>query len=317
LHRNAPLTIEGRRRLVERIDSGWTITAAAEAANIARQTASKWWNRWLEEGDDGLLDRSSRPRRSPTKTRRKVEKRIVGLRRRRKLGPARIAGIVGVPASTVHAVLTRNGLNRLAWMDRLSGQVIRRIETSRCGELAHVDVKFQAIVPPGGGHRVHGRQNTDNGSMSKQGRGYVCVHAMVDAYSRLAYVEILGNENAEDCVAFLARAVAWFADHGIRIETILSDNGNGYRSDAWRDLCSDLGIVHTRIKPRHPYTNGKVERFNRTIRDEWAWARPYRSEAARLRALDRWIHDYNHHRHHTAVGGPPISRVNNLPGHYI
>jgi len=246
-----------------------------------------------------------------------VEKRIVGLRRRRKLGPARIGGIVGVPTSTVHAVLVRYGLNRLEWMDRLSGQVIRRIETSYCGELAHVDVKKQAIVPPGGGHRIHGRQNTNNGSMGKQGRGYVCVHAMVDAYSRLAYTEILGNENAEDCVAFLGRAVAWFADHGIHIERILSDNGNGYRSFAWRDLCAELGIVHSRIKPRHPYTNGKVERFNRTLRDEWAWARLYRSDAERARALDRWIHDYNHHRHHTAIGGPPISRVNDLPEHYI
>jgi transposase InsO family protein len=316
LHGNAPLTIEGRRRLVERISSGWTIKAAAEAANISRQTASKWWNRWLADGDVGLCDRSSRPRRSPNKTRRKVEKRIVGLRRRRKLGPARIAGIVDVPASTVHAVLVRNGLNRLEWMDRVSGQVIRRIETNYCGELAHVDVKFQAVVPPGGGHRMLTRE-TRNGSMIKRGRGYVCVHSMVDAHSRLAYVEILGHENAEDCTAFLGRAVAWFADHNIRIERILTDNGNGYRSHAWRDRCADLGIVHTRTKVRHPYTNGKVERFNRTLRDEWAWARLYRSDAERGRALDRWIHDYNHPRHHTAIDGPPISRVNDLPGHNI
>jgi transposase InsO family protein len=315
VHRNAPLTVEGRRRLCQRINDGWTIKAAAEASNVSRQTASKWWHRWLEGGDAALEDRSSRPRRCPHRTRPSLEKRIVGLRRRRKLGPARIAGIVGVPASTVHAVLARHGLNRLAWMDRLSGRVIRRIETSYCGELVHVDVKKQAIVPPGGGHRIHGRQNTDNGSMGKRGLGYVCVHAMIDAHSRLAYTEILGNENAEDCVAFLGRAVAWFADHGITIERILSDNGNGYRSYAWRDLCAELGIVHTRTKPRHPQTNGKVERFNRTLRDEWAWARLYRSDAERSRALDRWIHDYNHHRFHTAIGGPPISRVNDLPGH--
>jgi transposase InsO family protein len=316
LHANAPLTIEGRRRLVDRISSGWTITAAAEAANISRQTASKWWNRWLEAGDDeALADRSSRPRRSPNKTPRKLEKRIVGLRRRRKLGPAHIAGILNMATSTVHAVLVRHGLNRLQWMDRLSGQVIRRIETARCGELAHVDVKFQAVVPPGGGHRMLGR-DTRTGSMIKRGRGYVCVHSMIDAHSRLAYTEILGHENAEDCVAFCRRAVAWFATHGIHIERLLSDNGNGYRSHAWRQLCAELGIVHIRTKPRHPYTNGKVERFNRTLRDEWAWARLYRSEAERGRALDRWIHDYNHHRHHTAIGGTPISRVNNLPGHH-
>ena len=316
MHRNAPLTVEGRRRLCRRINDGWTIKAAAEAANVSRQTASKWWHRWLEGGDAALEDRSSRPQRCPHQTRRQVEKRIVGLRRRRKLGPARIAGIVGVPASTVHAVLVRHGLNRLQWMDRLSGQVIRRIETSRCGELAHVDVKFQAVVPPGGGHRMLGR-DVRAGSMIKRGQGYVCVHSMIDAYSRLAYTEILGHENTEDCVAFLGRAVAWFATQGITIERILSDNGNGYRSHAWRDRCAELGVVHTRTKPRHPYTNGKVERFNRTLRDEWAWARLYRSDAERGRALDRFIHDYNHHRHHTAIGGPPISRVNDLPGHNI
>ena len=281
---------------------------------MSRQTASKWWHRWLAEGSIGLEDRSSRPHRCPHQTRRRVEKRIVGLRQRRKLGPARIAGILGMPASTVHAVLVRHGVNRLQWMDRLSGQVIRRIETSRCGELAHVDVKFQAVVPPGGGHRMRGR-DVRAGSTIKRGQGYVCVHSMVDAHSRLAYTEILGHENTEDCVAFLGRAVAWFATQGITIERILTDNGNGYRSHAWRDLCSELGIVHTRTKPRHPYTNGKVERFNRTLRDEWAWARLYRSDAERGRALDRFIHDYNHHRHHTAIGGPPISRVNDLPGH--
>jgi len=316
MHRNAPLTVEGRRRLCERIDDGWTIKAAAEAANVSRQTASKWWHRWRDEGEAGLEDRSSRPRRCPTRTRRKVEKRILGLRRRRKLGPARIAGIVGIPASTVHAVLVRNGLNRLVWMDRLSGRVIRRIETSRPGELIHVDVKFQAVVPPGGGHRVHGR-DVRTGSMIKQGRGYVCVHSAVDAYSRLAYTEILGAEDAADCSAFLARAHGWFGELGIGVERVLTDNGAGYRSHLWRDTCAQLAIVHTRTRPRRPQTNGKVERFNRTLRDEWAWARSYRSDLDRGRALDRWIHDYNHHRHHTAIGGPPISRVNNLAGYYI
>ena len=315
MHRNAPLTVEGRRRLCQRINEGWTIKAAAEASNVSRQTASKWWHRWLEGGDAALEDRSSRPRRCPHRTRRKVEKRIVGLRRRRKLGPARIAGILGLPASTVHAVLVRYGLNRLVWMDRLSGQVIRRIETHYPGELAHVDVKFQAVVPPGGGHRVHGR-SVRTGSMINKGNGYVCVHSMVDAHSRVAYTEILGAENALDCSEFLRRATRWFAEElGVVIERVLTDNGTGYRSHLWRDTCDQLGIVHTRTKPRHPYTNGKVERFNRTLRDEWAWARAYRSDAERGRALDRFIHNYNHHRFHTAIGGTPISRVNNQAGH--
>jgi transposase InsO family protein len=296
---------------------GWSIKAAAEASNVSRQTASKWWHRWLEGGDAALEDRSSRPRRCPHQTRRKVEKRIVGLRRRRKLGPARIAGILGLPASTVHAVLVRNGLNRLVWMDRLSGQVIRRIETHHPGELAHVDVKFQAVVPPGGGHRVHGR-DVRTGSMINKGNGYVCVHSMVDAHSRVAYTEILGAENALDCSEFLHRATRWFAEElGVVVERVLTDNGTGYRSHLWRDTCNELGIVHTRTKPRHPYTNGKVERFNRTLRDEWAWARAYRSDAERGRALDRFIHDYNHHRFHTAIGGSPLSRVNNQAGHNI
>ena len=316
MHRNAPLTIEGRRRLVDRIDSGWTITAAAEAANVSRQTASKWWNRWLDDGDAGLEDRSSRPRRSPTKTRPKVEKRIIGLRRRRKLGPVRIGSIVGVPGSTVHAVLVRHGLNRLAWMDRPTGRVIRRIHTERPGELVHIDVKKQAVIPPGGGHRVLGRE-ARTGSVAKKGRGYLFIHSAVDAHTRLAYSEILNNEDAENCVPFLARAHAWFADHGIHIDALLTDSGPGYRSDAWADLCGQLRLEHRRIRAYRPQTNGKVERFNRTMADEWAYVRAYRSEAERSRRFDRWLHDYNHHRGHTALGGlAPIQAVNNLAGHY-
>lgn len=176
----------------------------------------------------------------------------MALRQSRKLGPARLAGIVGVPASTVHRVLVRHGVNRLAWLDRPTGRVIRRIETSRCGELVHIDVKKLARVPDGGGHKAHGRAGTRNGSMSKRGGGYTHVHTAIDAYSRLAYSEFAGPENAINCVAFLERAVAWFAEQGITIERILTDNGNGYRSFAWRDLCAEMGIVHTRTKPYSP-----------------------------------------------------------------
>lgn len=316
MHANAPLTPQGRLRLCQRITSGWTITAAAESMNVSRQTASKWWNRFCDHGVAGLEDRSSRPRSCPHQTPAKVERRIVALRQSRKLGPARLAGIVGVPASTVHRVLVRHGVNRLRWMDRPTGRVIRRIETSRCGELVHIDVKKLARVPNGGGHKVHGRAGTKNGSMSKRGGGYTHVHTAIDAYSRLAYSEFAGTENTVNCVAFLQRAVAWFAERGITIERILTDNGNGYRSFAWRDLCAELGIVHTRTKPYSPATNGKVERFNRTLLDEWAYARVWKSEASRARALDPWLHRYNHHRHHTAIDGPPASRVNNLAGSY-
>jgi transposase InsO family protein len=283
--------------------------------NISRQCAHKWWRRYRDEGLEGLRDRSSRPHSCPHQTPARVERRIVALRQSRRLGPARLAGIVDVPASTVHRVLVRHGVNRLRWMDRPTGRVIRRIETSRCGELVHIDVKKLARVPDGGGHRIHGRTGTRNGSMSKRGGGYSHIHTAIDAYSRLAYSEFAGRENEVNCVAFLERAVTWFAGHGITIERILTDNGNGYRSKTWATRCAELGIRHSRTKPYHPATNGKVERFNRTLVDEWAYARLWRSEASRRRALDRFMHRYNHHRHHTAVGAPPISRVNNLPGH--
>ena len=232
----------------------------------------------------------------------------MALRQSRKLGPARLAGIVGVPASTVHRVLVRHGVNRLAWMDRPTGRVIRRIETSQPGEFVHIDVKKLARVPDGGGHRMRGRST----AVRPRGGGYTHLHTAIDAYSRLAYSEFAGVENEANCVAFLDRAVAWFADQGITIERILTDNGNGYRSFAWRDRCSELGIRHTRTRPYRPATNGKVERFNRTLLDEWAYARLWPPKRRRARALDRWLHRYNHHRHHTAIGGPPSSRVNNL-----
>jgi transposase InsO family protein len=301
--------------LIDRIEAGWSVAAAAESMNISRQCAHKWWARWRTEGPAGLADRSSRPLRSPNQTPAPIERRIVHLRQKRRLGPDRIAGLVGVPASTVHRVLVRHGLNRLAWMDRPTGRVIRRIETSRPGELVHIDVKKLARVPDGGGHKKLGRE-ARTGSIVKRGGGYTHVHTAIDAYSRLAYSEFAGVENAANCVAFLDRAVAWFATQGIEIDKILTDNGVGYRSRDWADLCAELDIKHRRTKPYHPATNGKAERFNRTLLDEWAYARLWRSERARAKALDHWLHTYNHHRHHTAIGGPPASRVTNLSGDY-
>ena len=310
MHGNAPLTPEGRLRLVRRIEDGWTVAAAAESMNLSRQCAHKWWRRYRDEGVAGLRDRSSRPLSCPHQTPARIERRIVALRQSRRLGPARLAGIVGVPGSTVHRVLVRHGVNRLCWMDRPTGRVIRRIETSHCGELVHIDVKKLARVPRGGGHKKRGRTVTKN----RPGLGYAHIHTAIDAYSRLAYSEFAGTENTLNCVAFLDRAVAWFAKQGITIERILTDNGVGYRSHSWRERCHDLGIVHTRTRPYRPATNGKVERFNRTLLDEWAYARLWKSDAARARTLDRFVHRYNHHRHHTAIGGPPASRVTNLAG---
>jgi len=314
MHRNAPLTPEGRLRLCLRIEDGWTVAAAAESMNISRQCAHKWWRRYQLEGSAGLIDRSSRPHRSPNQTPARLERRIVALRQSRRIGPARLAGIVGVPASTVHRVLVRHGVNRLRWMERTTGRVVRRIETDRPGELVHIDVKKLARIPPGGGHKKLGRE-ARTGSIVHRGLGYTHVHTAIDAYSRLAYSEFAGTENTTNCVAFLNRAVVWFAERGITIERILTDNGNGYRSREWKRRCAELGIAHTRTRPYRPATNGKVERFNRTLLDEWAYAKIWTSDAQRARTLDRWLHRYNHHRHHTAIGGPPASRVTNLAGH--
>ena len=315
MHRNARLTHWGRQELVRRIAAGTPIATAAEQMQVSRATGHKWWRRSLEEPDgQWWVDRSSRPHRSPAQTRRKVERKILSLRRNKKLGPARIAGRLELPASTVHAVLVRNGVSRLAWMDRPTGQVIRRYEHDAPGDLVHVDIKKLAKVPPGGGWRVHGRA-------ARPGRhrriGYAFVHSAVDDHSRLAYSEIHDDEQAVTAIGFWRRARAFYADHGITVRAVLTDNGSCYRSAAWITELAAHAETPRFTQRYRPQTNGKVERFNRTLLEEWAYARSYRSEAERRRRLDSWLHTYNHHRCHTALGGhPPITRVNNLPGRY-
>ena len=314
MHRNAPMTERGRMIMIERIAAGRPVAHVAAEMGVSRKTADKWWQRWLAEGAAGLEDRSSRPHRCPHQTAEYLERRIVRLRQRRKLGPARIASIVGMPASTVHRVLCRHGLNRLSWMDRPTGQVIRRIRTERPGELVHVDVKKLGRIPPGGGWRAHGRGNVVHQSKTRVGYDYV--HSAIDAHSRLAYSEILANERGVTCAGFWDRARQFFDAHGIAVEAVLTDNAKNYLG---KDFTAALdGIEHRRIRPRRPQTNGKVERFNRTLLDEWAYAQVYRSNSQRTHALDRWLHRYNHHRGHTALGGePPINRATNLAGEHI
>jgi transposase InsO family protein len=317
MHRNAPLTPEGRFRLCQRIADGWTVAGAAESMHISRQTAHKWWGRFQESGFAGLEDRSSRPHHCPTKTPARLERRIVELRRRHQLGPARLAPRVGVPVSTFHRVLQRHGVSRLSDLDRASGRVIRRIETSRPGELVHIDIKKQARIPKGGGWRVNGWKGRKQGGQGGRPRpGYAHIHSAVDAYSRLAYSEVHADEKAVTAIGFWRRARSFFEGYGITVERVLTDNGSCYVANAFDQELLESATEHTRTKPFHPWTNGKVERYNRTLLNEWAYARPYRSEAARTRALDVWLHAYNHHRHHTAIGGPPISRVNNLVGQH-
>lgn len=315
MHRNAPLSPEGRLRLCRLIEEGWTVASAAESFRISRQTAHKWWRRYQAAGESGLVDRSSRPRRCPTKTPAKVERRVVQLRRTHQLGPARLAERAGVPASTLHRIWARHGVSRLSDLERRAGRVIRRIETSRPGELVHVDIKKQAKIPPGGGWKVNGmRGRIQNGHGGRPRLGFAYIHSAVDAYSRLAYSEVHADERAVTAIGFWRRARTFFASYGITVERVMTDNGSCYMSRAFDAELLASAIVHTRTKPYCPRTNGKVERYNRTLLNEWAYARPYRSEAARTRALDKWLHMYNHHRHHTAIGGPPISRVNNVPG---
>ena len=314
MHRNARLTPAGRLLLCQRIDAGWPVAHAAAAMGISRDRAYVWWRRYQEEGVFGLEDRSSRPRRCPTRTRPGVERRIITLRQNRGLGPARIAGIVGRPASTVHRVLVRHGLNRLDHLDRVTRTPIRRIEMSRPGELVHLDIKKLGRIPKGGGWRVHGRSAIAPHARRKAAIGYAYVHSAVDGYSRLVYSEVLGNEQAKTAVGFWLRACEFFESHGIVVERILTDNGPCYRS---HDFTRALdGVTHTFTRPFRPATNGKVERFNRTLLTEWAYARPWSSDGQRTRGLARWLHLYNHHRYHTAIGGPPVSCVSNLMGSY-
>jgi transposase InsO family protein len=313
LHGNAPMTPRGRLIMIERIALGRPIAHVAAEMGVARKTADKWWRRWVAEGEAGLEDRSSRPHRCPHQTPVRVEQRIVSLRQRRKLGPARIASIVGMPASTVHRVLCRHGLNRLAWMDRPTGRVIRRIHTDRPGQLVHVDVKKLGRIPPGGGWRAHGRGNVVHHTKTRVGYDYI--HSAIDAYSRLAYSEILPDERGPSCAAFWDRARGFFADHGITVEAVLTDNAKNYLG---KNFTAALATIeHRRIRPHRPQTNGKVERYNRTLADEWAYVRVYRSNNQRRRALDRWLHLYNHHRGHTALGGQaPVTHATNLAGQH-
>ncbi len=312
MHRNARLTPAGRLLLCQRIEAGWPVAHAAAAMGISRDRAYVWWRRYQQAGAGGLEDRSSRPYCSPNKTRPAVERRIVTLRQSRGLGPARIAGIVNVPASTVHRVLCRHGLNRLDHLDRTTRAPIRRIEMTRPGELVHVDIKKLGRIPKGGGWRAHGRGRANNHHQTKM--GYAFIHSAIDGYSRLAYSEVLSDEKGLTAAAFWTRASQFFTEHGISVERVLTDNGSCYRSS---DFAGSLAAAkHTFTRPYRPATNGKAERFNRTLLAEWAYAQPWTSEGQRVRGLARWLHIYNHHRHHTAIGGPPVGRVGNLSGHY-
>ena len=314
-HASARLNHFGRGLLICRVlEEGWTAAAAAEAAGVSRATVYKWLARYRSEGQAGLRDRSSCPLISPRRLSASAELRILRLRRTRKLGPHRLAALLGVPRSTCYAVLRRHGLQRLDWMDRPTGEVIRRYERARPGELIHVDVKKLGRIPPGGGWRALGRAP----GRYNVGVGYDYVHSAVDDHSRLAYSEIHTNERADTCAAFLVRSSQFFTAHGAKVERVMTDNAMAYRrAHAFREAATLLGIRQVFTRSHRPQTNGKVERFNRTLLEEWAYIRPYSSNQERSDVLESWLHLYNHHRSHTALGGlPPVARLNNLSGNY-
>jgi len=327
-HANAALTSRARLRLARLVvDHGWTYGAAATLFMVAPRTAKKWADRYRTEGSAGMADRSSRPHSSPTKTSPDLVRRIMRLRWRHRLGPVQIAGQLGMQASTVHAVLVRCQINRLSHIDRVTGEPLRRYEHPHPGSLVHVDVTKFANIPDGGGHRYVGRQQgmknqwatpgLPRGKDHKPRLGIAFLHTVIDDHSRVAYAEICTDEKADTAVGVLQRAVAWFAERGVTVERVLSDNGSCYRSCTWRDTCAELGIVAKRTRPYRPQTNGKIERFHRTLADGWAYARMYESTTQRNDALPGWLHFYNHHRAHTAIGGhSPITRLTNLPGHH-
>jgi transposase InsO family protein len=329
-HANAALTPRARLRLAQLVvNEGWTYAAAAKMFMVAARTAKKWADRFRAEGAAGMVDRSSRPRTSPTKTSPQVMRRIVKLRWRKRLGPVQIAGQLAVPASTVHAVLTRCRINRLSHIDRVTGEPLRRYEHDYPGSLIHVDVTKFANIPDGGGHKFVSQQQSKlnarqtarrTGERGKRYRpkiGIAFVHTVVDDHSRMAYAEICTDEKAATAIGVLQRAVTWFAERGVTVERVLSDNGSAYKSYAWRDACTELHITPKRTRPYRPQTNGKIERFHRTLADGWAYTRFYESTQQRNTALPGWLHFYNHHRAHSAIGGqPPVTRLTNLPGHH-
>ena len=330
-HANAALTPRARLRLARLVvDQGWPIARAAERYDVSWPTAKRWADRYRLLGPAGMNDASSRPHRSPKRVPQPLVRKIVHLRWKQRLGPVQIADRVGVAPSTVHKVLVRCRINRLSHVDRVTGEPIRRYEHPHAGSLIHVDVKKLGNVPDGGGWRYLGRQQGLQNRLATAHRtgnrnknfghplvGTAFVHTVIDDYSRVAYAEIHNDESKETATAVLGNAVAWFAARGVTVERVLSDNGSCYRSHLLRDTCAALGITPKRTRPYRPQTNGKIERFHRTMADGWAFKKFYSSETARRAALPAWLHQYNHHRPHTAIGGSaPISRLTNLTDQY-
>ena len=330
-HANAPLTPLGRQRLAELIVvHRWSARRAAERFQCSPATAAKWAARY--RAGLPMTDQSSRPKHSPTRVPQRLERRIIKLRYQRRWGPHRIGYHLGVPRSTVGRVLARYRMPLLGHLDQATGLPVRtpqahRYEAAVPGELVHVDIKKLGRIPDGGGWRAHGRGSAQDRAAgaardraartgAAPSRGYTFLHHAVDDHSRLAYSEILADEKKQTAAAFWQRAHAFFTDDGITVRAVMTDNGSCYRSHAFAQALGP-NVRHRRTRPYRPQTNGKVERFNRTLAQEWAYAEVYDSDAARAETYEAWLHHYNHHRPHTGIGGlTPSERVHNLTGNY-
>jgi len=314
-HANARLTEFGRLLLVQRVtELGWPPAQAAQALGVSRATAYKWLARYRAEGRAGLADRPSRPHRRPHALPAAQVRRVLAARRRHRQGPHRLGYHLAMPRSTIYGVLRRHGMSRLSHTDRTSGVVVR-YQRERPGELVHIDVKKLGRIPDGGGHRVHGRAKGARG----RGIGYDYIHSAVDDRSRVAFSQILDDETATTAARFLVEAAGFFAEHGVRIQRVLTDNAKAYASSVvFAETAAGLGIRRKRTRRYRPQTNGRVERFHKTLLDEWAYGRLYRSNTERRRAFTRWLRSYNHRRPHTALDGltPMAALVNNLGGNH-
>jgi len=316
LHANAALSLNKRRLLCRRVvEQEWTLTKAAEAAEVSVRCARKWVGRYRAEGELGLLDRPSTPATVANRTCEHRVAAIAALRRLRFTGPE-IAETLEMPLSTVSGILARIGMGRLG---RLGLEPVERYERDRPGELIHIDVKkLGRIARPG--HRMLGRQSAGGHHRRRYEHGWEFVHIAIDDATRLAYVEVLADEKATTAIGFLRRAVAFFARHGMTVERLITDNGSAYRSTVHAIACRAMGIRHLRTRPYRPQTNGKAERFIRTMLGGWAYGALYRNSTERTAALDGWLDYYNHRRRHSALGHkPPIARLNertNLLGTY-
>ena len=299
-HGRRCLNAYGRQVLVERIvHRGWSVTAAAEAQQVSRQTAYRWLRRYRQDGIAGLADRAPIAHRRPHALSQQVEQRVLRARRTRGWGPHRLAWLLGMPRSTIYGVLRRHRVPRLADLDRPTRRPVR-YERARPGELVHLDVKKLARIPPGGGHRLRGRATAPRG----RGRGYDFLHVAVDDCSRVAFVRAYPNERGATTAHFLAQAHAFFRQRGVTVQAVMTDRAWAYtQARAFQTTRGQLGLRHLVTRPYRPQTNGKAERFIQTLIHEWAYTRLYRSNASRLRTLPAWLTTYNHHRPHTALDG--------------